>query len=466
MHKNTHPIEKFITFDDCFNKCYESIGIIRGSKEIMIKQIILILSLATGLEMKYVCNIKWKELLTLGTENNAVVKGELGVRKYYIPIHPKVNFLLSDFYCKLDYPNLELELIKTVPKITQSKIPDYNLFEWIVRVGATDSRNEINLMDDKLVKAFNFEIFPQMLFGRKVFEVNGYTNDISKFLKLHFKLRTNKELFFFLGYKSKDDIKFDLANINLDANGVFIQLENKNFNDGYPFQKFTAFSEFLQRELIGYKGPITNSIRLLLLISLYNGIRPSSLLRLKWHEIVEIEIFQINNTEIKTIQLKKNIVFENHKIKIYKEFKKNLLEHFVCTTGKTNNTSRHFSKRGFICPEGANLNSSVFITNRYSPLTQPSLSREIKKSLQILNFPHAEKITSTSTVIMYGRRIMEIKGDHKPTIQKLKEHFNFKSKKELFDFLYLTGSREKDKEIYNFKGKVRKNIFEGILYDF
>ncbi|KAF2512107.1 hypothetical protein EYY60_07615 [Flavobacterium zhairuonense] len=461
MYKNTHPIEKFITFDDCFNKCYKSIGVIRGSKEIMIKQIILILSLATGLEMKYVCNIKWKELLTLGTENNAVVKDELRVRKYYIPIHPKVKFLLSDFYCQLGYPNLELELIKTVPEITKSKFPDYNLFEWIVRVGATDSRNEINLMDKKLVKAFNFEIFPQMLFGRKVFEVNGYTNDISKFLKLHFKLHTNKELFFFLGYKSKEDIKFDLANINLDANGVFIQLEDKNFTSGYPFQKFTAFSKFLLSEIRAYKSPVVNSIRLLLLISLYNGIRPSKLLGLKW-----VDVIQIDEEDKKSAQIKKKIIFDNQIIKINKGFESSLLTHFVYTMDKSRDIARFYSKKGWFYPEDANFDSNVFVTNRYNSLTQPSLSREIKKALQNLRFPHAEHLTSTSTVIMYGRRIMEIKGDHKPTIQKLKEHFNFKSKKELFDFLYLTGSREKDKEIYNFKGKVRKNIFEGILYDF
>ena len=52
----------------------------------------------------------------------------------------------------------------------------------------------------------------------------------------------------------------------------------------------------------------------------------------------------------------------------------------------------------------------------------------------------------------------------KITIKKLKEHFKFKSKKELLDFLYLTGSKEKSST--NFKGKMRKNIFEDILYDF
>ena len=457
MYKSTHPVEEFITFDGSFNSCFKYLDVLRGSNDQMIHRIILVLSLATGLEMKYVYNLKWKELLMLGTENNAVVKDELRVRKYYIPIHHKVKFLLSDLYCKLGYPSLELEIINTIPL----RLGTDRLSEWILRGAASEHLNEINKINVKHLKVFNFEIFSQILFGRKVFAVNGYTNDISKFLKLHFKFRTNKELFFFLGYRSKDEIQYSLNNINLDANGAFIELEDKNFNDGYPFQKFTAFSKFLESELIAYKGPVTNSIRLLLLISLYNGIRPSRLLSLKWHEVIHV------NQEERTIQIKKSPVFEKQNIKIYAEFRKNLLEHYVHTMETTQNVIFYSKSRGRKTYSTIpNLEDNVFISNKYNPLTQPSLSREIKKALQNLRFPHAEKVTSTSTAIMYGRRIMEIKGDHKPTIQKLKEHFNFKSKKQLFDFLHLTGSREKDKEIYNFKGKVRKNIFEGILYDF
>ncbi|MFC0778232.1 hypothetical protein [Flavobacterium sp. HJSW_4] len=459
MFKSTHPVEEFITFDESFKNSFKNLDVIKGFNDQIIKRIILVLSLSTGLEMKYVYNIKWKELLALGSENNAIVKDELRVRKYYIPIHPKVKYLLSDLYCKLGYPNQELTIIKTVPEIEKSGGSYFKFSELILSTG-NDNSNQIRKIDRKHMNAFNFDIFSQILFGRKVLEVNGYTSDIGKFLKLHFKLRSNKELFFFLGFKSKDDIKFELRNINLDANGVFVQIEDKNFINGYPFQKFTAFSGFLKSELNSYKDPITNSIRLLLLISLYNGIRPSKLLRLKWKDIIEV-----NEEDGKTIRLKKVIIFEKQRIEIYREYRKNLLEHFVYMVGKTNNTAAHYSKKGFLYPEGVNFNNNVFVTNTYNSLTQPSLSREIKKALNNLKFPHADKISSTSTVIMYGRRIMEIKGDHKPTIKKLKEHFNFKSKKELFDFLHLAGSREKDKEIYNFKGKVRKNIFEGILYD-
>jgi integrase len=453
MYKNTHPVEAFITFDDSFKNCFSNMDMLRAYKNITINHLIIAVSLATGLEMKYVGSIKWKELLILGTENNAIVHDELRVRKYYIPIHPKLKFLISETYCSLGYPNVEIEIINTIPNMRKSNA------EWMLR-GVNNTYNEIQKIDRKHMDAFNFDSYSQILFGRKVFEVNGYTNDICKFLKLHFKFRSNKELFFFLGYKAKDEIKFELRNINLDAIGVFIQLEDKNFTAGFPFQKFTAFSKFLLSEIRAYKSPVINSVRLLLLISLYNGIRPSKLLGLKWRDII-----QIDEEVKKPAQIKKKIIFDNQIIKINKGFESSLLTHFVYTMDKSTDIARFYSK-GWFYPEDSNFDSSVFVTNRYNSLTQPSLSREIKKALQNLRFPHAEHLTSNSTVIMYGRRIMEIKGDHKPTIKKLKEHFKFKSKKELFDFLYLTGSREKEKEIYNFKGKVRKNIFEGILYDF
>jgi integrase len=457
MTRITQPIDEVINFDDAFTHCFDNLIMARSFKKSTINSVILAMSLATGLEMRYVFRIKWKELLTLGTENNAIVKNELKVRKYFIPIHPKLKFLLSELYCKLDYPNINEEIINSIPKVI---INTTNLPEWIIRCSGENTVNEIQKVDSGYLKEFNFDNYSQILFGRKVFEVNGYTNDISKFLKMHFKLRSNKELFDFLGYESKDEIKYRLSNINLDAVGAFITLEDKNFQDSYPFQKFTAFSKFLQSEILAYRKPVTNSIRLLLLISLYNGIRPSKLLRLKWHDIIQID------EEEKSIQIKNHFIFEHQEIKIYKEFGERILNHFIFASERACDIRFYNKSRKKRYTSKPNLDGPVFVTNKDNPLTQPSLSREIKKALEYLSFPHAEKLNSNSTLIMYGRRIMEIKGDHKPTIQKLKEHFNFKSKKELFEFLYLTGSREKDKEIYNFKGKVRKNIFEGILYDF
>jgi len=453
MSKSTQKIEDLVKFVNALGECFKNLDSLKAFPNQICYRTILLLCLITGLKMEFIFTLKWKDLLNLGSENDAIVNDELRVRKYLIPIHPKIKFLLSEFYIKLEFPNLDSKIIDILPK--KNDLSD--LPKIIVGTGSISMYEFMNL-DEKYLNEFNFENYPQILFGKKVFEVNGYTNNVSKYLKQHFGFHLNEELFSFLGYKSKEDIKCYLHDINLNSKGIFVQLEDKNFNDGYPFQKFTAFSKFLLPTDNSYNSPVSYSIRLLLVISLYNGIRPSKLIQLKWHDFIQV------NEEEKSIEIRKNPFIDKQRITIGKEIRERLLYHFQLSMERTRNIKFYSfgsSKKQYSTKPITN--NYVFVMNTENPITQPSLSREIKKTLIQLKFPHAEKMTSNSTLIMYGRRIIEIKGDHKPTIKKLKEHFNFKSKKELFDFLYLGGSKSNDK--YNFKGKMRKNIFEDILYD-
>ena len=473
MYKITHNIERIIHFDllRASFKHIEDSNDFNNNNVSSVYRAICILCMTTGLDMKLVYNLKWGDLLSLGSENNALVKEILKVRQFRIPIHNKVKQFLSSTYGWVGYPKLDIKLIDTFPK---GKYDDRR-HEWIVR--SICSSAEIFKMNDKYLQEFNYDNYTKILFGRKVFEVNGYSNDVSKYLKLHFGFHTNKELFQFLGYDSKNDIKCELNSINLFADGNFVMLEDKNFNEKsennnyYPFQKFSAFSNFLTSGVLFHQEYIINSIRLLLLVSLYNGIKLTKLLKLKWCDIGEI------NAETKCIEIRSKNVFGEYHINIDEKFKKIIEAFFIIILKniikethnlalKNNYDMEQYSYENIeeYYLNGVLINGFVFITNTGNPITQPSLSREIKKALRYLNFPHADKMTSNSTVIMYGRRIIEIKGDHKPTIKKLKEHFKFKSKKELLDFLYLTGSKEKSST--NFKGKMRKNIFEDILYDF
>lgn len=463
MSKNTQSIQNLIDFDDLLRHCFDSLDTIRVFKELMIYRVLLILCLTTGVELETIVTLKWKDILALGSENDAEVKNELGIRKYLIPFHPKVKELISDLYAKLGFPILDSLIVEGIYE--NKNFTNQKLAETISRMGK--NRTKFLKIDQESLEKFDFEKNLLVLFGRKALETNGYSNKVSKQLKLHLGFKLNQELFDFLGYDSKESIEYNLHNINLNCKEPVFALPDKNFNDPknhYPFQKFTAFSKFLISELNFYKPTVTNSIRLLLIISLYNGIRPSTLIRLKWLDIIEVD-----NDE-QSICIKDSVVFEGYHINISEWLKEKLLFHLeqILDHLKDNpledDKNIRYSIRGKIRYKSqTDLNSSVFVMNTGNPITQPSLSREIKKALHQMGFPHANKITSKSTVIMYGRRIIEIKGDHKPTLQKLKEHFNFRSKAELFKFLYIDLKQEKKE--FQFKGKVRETIFDEILYD-
>lgn len=463
MSKNTQVIEKLIDFDDLLRHCFGNLDTIRVFKELMVYRILLVLCLTTGIDLNIILSLKWKDILELGSENNAIVKGELGIRKYLIPFHPKTKQLISELYNKLGFPNLDSLIADGIYE--NKKMSNQELAELMLRIGK--NRAKFFKIEQQHLREFDFEKYLLVIFGRKALETNGYSNSVSKQLKLHFGFKLNQELFDFLGYNSKKDIKYNLHRINLDCSEPLIALPDKNFNDSknqYPFQKFTAFSKFLISELNYYKPTVTNSIRLLLIISLYNGIKPSTLIRLKWQDIIEID-----NDE-QSISIKDYLIFEDYYINISEWLKEKLLYHFekILEHSKDNpleeDKNARYSIRGKIRYKSSpNLNSYLFVMNTGNQITQPSLSREIKKALNQMGFPHANKITSKSTVIMYGRRIIEIKGDHKPTIQKLKEHFNFRSKEELFKFLYIDLKQEKKE--FQFKGKTRETIFDEILYD-
>ena len=202
-----------------------------------------------------------------------------------------------------------------------------------------------------------------------------------------------------------------------------------------------------------YQKTIGNSIWLLLLLSLYNGVSTSKLLDLKWKDILKVGETQDD------FEILSSCILDGVTIKIIEVVRQNLLNHFQPRIKKTFRKETYtFDYYAPDCTTLPELNSHVFITNTGSPLIQNSLSREMKKALKWWSFPHADKFTTKSTLIMWGRRIIEIRGDHKPTIKALKKHFNFKSQDELFKFLCINYNKE-------VKGKMRKNIFEEIFYD-
>ena len=457
MTHSTQQILNLVNFDVLIKKCiYKPRN--KFNNYDLDFELLLLIGLVTGSKFTSLINLNWKDIVYLDSEDGFLAKEELIFRKYAICFHSIVKSRITETYIALDYPDLDSKILQSFSKIV---LNSQNALESKIRILTF---RILNLSNDyeKIYRQTNmqFDTLTQILFGRKVFEVNGYSNEICKKLKQHFDFRFNKELFDFLEYNSKDEIKYEISEINLDCNRKLFSLEDKNFNNSYSFQKFSVFSKFLFSKNQYSNKAITDSVIILLLMSLYNGIRPSTLIHLKWQDLIDF-----NDTNEKFV-VKKFTYFRNYKIQINKEISKILINHFY-RNDKIKDPDSYDSIKGMFYSKNrthAKLTDYIFIMNSGNPLTQPSLSREIKKALLELKFPHYNKIKSTSTTIMYGRRIIEIRGDHKPTLNKLKEHFNFRSKKQLFAFLCINYNPVKD--TYHFKGKMQNNIFEDILFDY
>lgn len=442
-----------LNFDDLFNHCIDN------SKDLNSDKVLFLLSLSTGINLKLFLTWKWKDLLNLGSDNDAVVIEEVKFRKYYIPIHPLVQKKISDIYVSLGYPELNSHI---------HFFYDYIVDDARIHRGANKIVREIvyeccNLEysyiksnEHLITNIYDFELLTQIIFGRKVFETSGYTNEICRKLKQHFQYRSNSDLFSFLKYNSKNDIQFKLSNIDLIRSKQIVSLDNKNFNDGEsPFQKFSSFEKYLTSVKLNDSEELQiPSIILLLLISMYSGIRMSKLMNLTWERIIKYD------DVYEKIYVGNSINFDGYTIDLNENIKIILENHFRNIRKMKNGIPRDKKESFDTLP---NLEGKIFLMNNGNPIMQPSLSREIKNVLRRIKFPYWDKVTTKTPLIMFGRRIIEIKGDHKSTIVTLIDFFNFRSKRQLFEFLYIDYNPRKD--IYEFKGKSRNNIFDEIFYD-
>lgn len=434
--------------------------------DVVVTRIFMIIGLVSGLPLKYIIKLKWSNIISINSKSQPIINESIGITRYYnFPLNPKLHKQLSNSYINLKQPSLDSFIIDSYTK--PMSLDDILLG---MRVSLT------NLGDKEMrqmrIANYKDEAILQRIFGRRVFEVCGYTNQTAKKLKNLFKLKYNNELFEFLGYSSKADINYRLGNISL-VEGIQYKYkfgEPKSFMDDnkhflikmeetkkfYPFQHFQVFYDFLIKSQPYKHSLITHSIVILLLISLTNGIRLSSLLRLKWSDILIVD------QENASMSFKKEVTFKNHILCLNDDVLKKINMYFISamkvlgvTIDRIANPKESTYK---IIP---NINLPFILTNKGTGLTQPSLHRELIKALHELEFIHANKFTTKSTLIMYGRRIIELKGSHKPAIQLLKEHFNFKSTTKLFGFLYISEYKgDKGKEIKEFD-----SVFEHILYD-
>jgi hypothetical protein len=474
-------------FDDYFDNLFNST--IGASINLVQRKTTILLAVTYGLTFDEAFNLKWEDVLEIESDDEISFKSYLNLRKYDMPIHPKVgNYLIELFECT------KLSSLKTfiVPRdeISSSELKE-KYIDTLLVIYSKNCRELMTIPKEDLYRGMKKNFVACVLFGRKVLENNGFDTRVCNALKLHFKLRTNAEILSFLQYSDKTKIDFSLSNfkpVPLDLissslelykepktykNGkrIAILTDNKSFNnqDGngnyYPFQKLTTFVSFLLFRSSVHNKPIINSIRTLLLFGSLTGVRLSHFLKLNWNDLVLINESKQTLTFRDKINISETDFILEQPIKewlrdllffTYERVEGGLLKYHDEQLGSAKTDTLYFNEK-------PNLSFRLFITNTLSPLEQPSLSREITNVLTELKYKHASKFTTKSTMIMYGRRIVELNGDHRNILNLLKRHYRKRTLKELCDFLYIDYRKTKKGADYEFKNKGNKNIFESVI---
>lgn len=385
-----------------------------------------LLALSTGLPICELVLMRWEDIMENVSESEVEAKDFFYIRRYKNCIHPSIRRKIEECYVLLEYP-----------KITSQIVPSSLLEDGLFLVGCLFVGENVRFRDFLKQKSLPInpkliETIYQVTFGRKVIEICGFTKQTSQDLRRHFKFKTNQEILTHLSL-SKEQAQFDISKLNLYAPRLF-KIENKNFDNGSKFQGFITLSSFLSASFKGFDNALSSSIKCLLWISLLNGIKMSSLLKLK---IFDVEGFDedTNNTLI--------VNWNNKKLVISKELNEFLNAH-ISRYGKTQDMP-------------------LFQTNRGNTISSSSLLRELRKVMKLLGHKHAEKFIINTPLIAWGRRIIEVKGDHPPTIIAMRKQLGFNSKKDLFEFLEL--HNHNPKKGVTIEGNYVTDIYKAIAYD-
>lgn len=431
----------------------------------VIHRTILIIAMASGLPLEEVIHLKWKDIVTADSRGQISITKELnGIQDLTISI--KLSKQLLDNYKALNQPKLESKIINGLSK---HKELDELLLPLNIAIGLDKTKG----IDKEAYISFKNKYLTQILFGRRVFEVCGYTNETCQYLKKHLKIRTHQKLFDFLGYKSKEDIEYHLSDISMIEGTkdrfvhgdppCFLE-DDKHFGiskEGisdvyYPFQHFQVFYDFLNNIRQKKYSTLTQSLLVLLMLSLTNGIRLSTLLDLKWSDLFSIGV---NLTSLCLI-IKKKVTLGRFQLQIDTGTAEKILIYYQGILHQNGITGYYDSDKLTFDGELPDLDDNCFVNNQQNPITSHNIKRYLDTALKELNFEHAKKITLKSTLIMYGRRIVELKGNHKPTIQLLKEHFKYRRAYDLFKFLHISEQKGNKGEIIEIN-----SVFDHILYD-
>lgn len=468
MDKNTLYIVQKLDFHQIMEEALRQNGADKRFPNQISADIVVLLALVTGIKLKTLINLRWNQILEYDNKGGPKCKSYIKVdRKYNFPISEKIHDKIINAYIDLGQPEYN--------NLIASNIRNKNNIEtWypIINKTISNGKNEDIILD--MEAEYQNEYITQIIFGRRLFSVSGYSSKNCKFLMGLFRIKSQEELMDFLGYHSKNEIKYDLNDIVindnredrynygkpkafLDDNKHFYNLIYNSSSQHYPFQHFQVFYDFLSKVKIGQYDYKIGGVICLLMISLTNGIRPSLLLKLKWSDLFE----KGTDEGMDCFYLKETFNLDRHTLQIDFNTMKLLMNYFKHMHQNAGSILYSDKRQLTFLGEAPIIDKNCFVTNRKNALTQPSLFREIKNALLEVGFRHHEKFTTKSTLIMYGRRVIELKGDHVLTIKALKKHFSIRSTQDLFEFLYIDNAKgSNNPDIGEFS-----SVFEHILYD-
>lgn len=216
---------------------------------------------------------------------------------------------------------------------------------------------------------------------------------------------------------------------------IMTQIE-KSFVTGYPFMHIDAFMYHI-RLVNPIKGKpnygdslFLYHIRVLLIVSTLTGIKMSQLIQLTWIDILEFSPSHFP-------KVKKRLKYKRHDIPLIGQVEKELKNHYnICNKPR--------------------INDYIFTADNGEPLNPRNLSRDIRKGLEELGFAFFNEFKTDSTLIMFGRSVINVHGYNKRVIQELKKHLNFHSELQLLEFLHIDTKVEKRRRNFH------ENLITGI----
>jgi hypothetical protein len=386
--------------------------------------LLILIALSTGLTIDEISELTWEDILDVAGIDGLRSKTEIYVRRYANYLHPIIRIKLETIYKQGALsPKITSPIFSE--KITERELFIVLTFFLYEKELFSNYKEFGHPMDASL-----FNIFFQATFGRRVMRVCGFDKETARQLRRHFRVKTNNEVLHLLALE--EPLQYSLSNIRLDVQD-YLNLKSKNFDNGYKFQNFSSLDDFLTSSKPNTQRDA--AMKCLMVLSLHNGIKISSLLKIKTSEII------VEPDNYRGFNVKK-IVFNGSELVINSKVNSAFYSYFYVF--------------------GFDPSLPLFRTNRGNAISSSSLYRELPETMRVLGHKYYKSITLDSFIISWGRKVITVKGFHKPTIKALKTHLKIKTEKSLYKFLFIE-PLDTPKQQYN---RYEKDIYKAICYDF